>query len=401
MPKIAPFRATLPAEGLESQVVIDSNVSLSKDELFLKLEENPFSYYHIFKPQTHFGDESTLEQAYAFGRNYFKQLKEQGVLVKEKDPALYVYQIITTEHNSFLGLISTVDINDYEHGAIKKHENTLTEKQHKLFKHIEITGFIGEPVLLAYPSSGAINKILHSYIETRPDKAFEYNENRHKLWKIQELSQIETLIQEFAKVEAFYIADGHHRTASVYQFVKEKGLPPFNMLTYLVSDEQLKIYPFYRLFTGQSMIDVQDVLEKLKVNFDISESAEKDKLAADEFLMIMHDKTLKLKLKSEFDLDAMRISERLNVSLLEELILKPIFHVQDSRDDKRLTFLSGKVSLKEVEAKVQRGDVTVAFAMAPISAEDIFEVSDKNLTMPPKSTYVEPKLLSGSVILEF
>ncbi|MBX2986055.1 MAG: DUF1015 domain-containing protein [Bacteroidia bacterium] len=401
MPKIAPFRATFPAEGLENQVAIDSNVSLTKDEISLKIQENPFSYYHIFKPQAHFAGENTLETSYGFGKHYFKHLKEMQVLVKEKEPALYVYQIINTDHTSFLGLISTVDIHDYESGVIKKHENTLTEKQAKLFKHIEITGFIGEPVLLTYPAQSDINKILHSYLETRPDIAFEYNENRHKYWKVQNPDTISKLQIEFGKVNAFYIADGHHRTASVSQYIKEKGLPSCSMLAFLVSDEQLRIYPFYRLFKSSSTIEYQEIIEKLNIHFDIVEASGNEPLGAHDFLVLFKDKTIKASLKSDFNLLNLSIADRLNVALLENLILKPIFNVQDSKTDSRLSFLSGKESIAKVRTKIEAGDVTVAFALAPLLAQDIFEVSDLNLIMPPKSTFVEPKLLSGSLIMEF
>ncbi|MCO6494743.1 MAG: DUF1015 domain-containing protein [Bacteroidetes bacterium] len=401
MPKIAPFRATFPAEGLENQVAIDSNVSLTKSELFLKLEENPFSYYHIFKPQTHFTEDNSLEKSYAFGKSYFKQLKEQQVLIKDKEPALYVYQIINKDHSSFLGLISTVDINDYENGVIKKHENTLTEKQTKLFKHIEITGFIGEPVLLTYPAKSKINKILHSYLETRPDIAFEYEGNRHKYWKIQNPNIIGELESAFLEVNAFYIADGHHRTASVYQYIKEKNLPDCSMLAYLVSDEQLRIYPFYRLFKSHAAIDTEDLIRKISQNFFVEESTGSETLLSNEFLILINKKTLKATLKPDYNLQNLSIADKLNVTLLENLILKPILNIQDSRIDSRLTFLSGKIGRDIVKNKVDSGEISLAFALAPLTAKDIFEVSDQQLIMPPKSTFVEPKLLSGSLIMEF
>ena len=403
MPKIASFKATFPAKGLESQVAVNTHLPITEAELTEHLEQNPFSYFHIFKPQFHFSTNDKTGKFFSYGRNYFKQLKDQKILVQDEKESIYIYKSTDKQGHSFIGVIANVDADDYEKGKIKKHENTLAEKEDLLVKHISETNLIGEPVLLTYASSGSVNALIEHYVKKEPDVSFEFNGNsKHEIWRVNDIEGITKFKQSFDEINAFYIADGHHRCASMYKFIKQNKLNSSSMLAYLISDEQMQISPFYRLLKLDQDYSIDQIKMQVSTYFNVLESeVNTDGLGEDEILMITSNKSYKLQLKPETLSNNGNPLDMLNVSFLEKLVLQPCFGVEDSRHDNRLTYQSGNVPVSKIIEKITSGEASIVFALAPLKAKDIFDVSDNELVMPPKSTFVEPKLLSGCLILEF
>lgn len=405
VPKIAPFKATRPAKGLENQVVVNSHLGPTATQLTAILEQNPFSYYHIFKPQFHFTQQKeTPAKYFSYGKSYFNQLKEQHVFVKDAESCLYVYRIKRSDSKSYLGVIALSDSHDYSCGVIKKHEKTLLEKEALLAKHIQLTGLIGEPVLLTHEPNASLQKVLNQVVQQQ-EPCCEFSDDQqmlHTLWSIADASIQNEIIALIAEVDALYIADGHHRCASMHRFIDEQGLSSTSMLSFLVSSDQLSIEPFHRLVNLNNPFNLADLVACLAADFDIRfVKSIPDSLGAFDFVLVQHEGLYHITPKKPevfLQLDAV---ERLNVSLLENRILKPCFGIEDSRNASNLNFVAGENSIQKALDFVQENPLHIAFILAPLKSENIFEVSDLNWAMPPKSTYIEPKLLSGMVILEF
>lgn len=404
MPKISPFKATFPAPGYEKLVAVNTHIHLTEAELTAHLESNPFSYLHIFKPQGHFAPHDKTGKFFSFGKNYYQQLKEQKVLVQEEKEAIYLYQIKQTDGSKFLGIIANVDAKDYAQNLIKKHENTLVAKEDLLVKHIAETNLIGEPVLLTYPASEEVSQVFKEQTQREPELSFETEDSSvHSFWKINQSDVILTLQKAFANVAAFYIADGHHRCASMYKYINQNDCGSCSMLAYLVSDEQMRIYPFYRTLALEHQPNWNHLLSILSTYFSVSivQEGSNWEVAQDEIGVITPDTHYILKLKPDYATGIHSVLDTLNVVILEKYVLQACFDVNDSRDDKRLSYVSGKVPFNKMKEACQNGEFSMFFVLAPLSPNAIFEVSDAGLTMPPKSTYVEPKMHSGAIILEF
>lgn len=401
MPKLSPFVATHANVGFYHLVAENTHLSLSTEQLTQRLEENPFSYLHIFKPQIHFNSNDKSGMFYSFGKNYYNQLKEQNVLIRDDKPAYYIYKQRFIDGLEFIGIVATAAASDYKNNTIKKHENTLVEKEILLEKHLDTTGIIGEPVLLTYKHSETIDSLVKKEISLSPTFEFEYiDKSIHAFWKVDSPETIQSITQAFSALDSFYIADGHHRCAAMARKIEHSNLEDCNMLCYLIPDNQLQILPFYRLLNLD--FDTKGLLNTLGEYFEI-EKIENPYLALQDkqlLLILPHDFFL-LSLKEEYFKDLVSILDNLNVSILENFIFKTYFNIEDSRLENKIEYISGKMPLDKIVDFVNRGEFKLAFSLSSLTTQDIVEISEAGLTMPPKSTYVEPKLLSGCLIHEF
>jgi uncharacterized protein (DUF1015 family) len=401
LPKLSPFVATHANEGFHHLVAENTHLSLSTEQLTQKLEENPFSYLHIFKPQIHFNSNDKSGMFYSFGKNYYNQLKEQGVLIKDKNTAYYIYKQKFIDGIEFVGIVATAAASDYRNDTIKKHENTLVEKEVLLEKHLDTTGLIGEPVLLTYKQTDSIDSIVHQIMQSSPTFEFEYNDKSiHTFWKVDSTDIIQGITQEFARVQSFYIADGHHRCAAMARKIEHSNLEDCNMLCYLIPDNQLRILPFYRLLNLE--FNTEELILSLGEYFEIEKVENPHiNLHDNQLLLVLPHAFYLLSLKESFSAGLVSVLDNLNVSILENFIFKTYFKVEDSRLENKIEYFSGKVPLDKIIDLVNRGEFKLAFSLSSLTTQDIVEISEAGLTMPPKSTYVEPKLLSGCLIHEF
>ena len=314
---------------------------------------------------------------------------------------------MATENNVFTGIIAATSVDDYLNGNIKIHEQTITKREEMFKGYLQTTGFNAEPVLLTYKDNENINFIIKKTIKERSEYEFTTtNKVLHKLWKIGEKEHIENIISEFKKTDAMYIADGHHRSASsslLCQNIRKEN-PNYNpednfnfFMSYLIPESEVNIINFNRLIKHTNGLTTNELICKIEENYTVSEKGKdmysptlKDEismyLGGDWYSLIAHPKQYN------------STSESLDPSILSKNILSSILGIIDEKTDENISFFDGTIPLKEIKNKVDIGEFSIAFILKSIPIESLKLVADNNEIMPPKSTYIQPKLRSGLTI---
>lgn len=380
-------------------------------ELTAQLEYNPFSFLHIINPGYKFQREITGKKRYQLVKNRYLEFKEAKILIRDENPCYYFYKIVTRK-SSFSGIIAAASVQDYEDNIIKKHEDTIANRETLFKDYLNVVGFNTEPVLLTYPDSEVINSLIKQAMKSFPEYEFStYNKETHYLWKICEPQVVNKIKAEFEQMQNLYIADGHHRSASSALLAKESkeanpnhtGEEPYNyFMSFLIAESNLKIHEFTRLITDLNGLTKEEFLMQLDESFRIENRGIEvySPSKKHHFNMYLDGEFYSLYLRKtnyEFT-DSL---STLDPYILYEKILKPILRIEDLRNDNRIAYIHGKNDLIEIKAKVDSRKFAVGFGMLPLTIEEIKQVADEGLTMPPKSTYIEPKLRSGITIYEF
>ncbi|OFY93243.1 MAG: hypothetical protein A3K10_00655, partial [Bacteroidetes bacterium RIFCSPLOWO2_12_FULL_31_6] len=296
----------------------------------------------------------------------------------------------------------------YFNGVIKIHEQTLTDREEKLMHYLEVCDFNAEPVLFSYPNDNVIDELTAKSIQTEPVYDFTTTDRvRHKLWLVNDSKIVSTIQERFSKIPAVYIADGHHRSASsglLGKMRREKnpnytGKEPYNYyLGVFFPETQLKIFDFNRVVRDLNDLSVSDFIKKLSEKFTIEEKEELYKPSKKHnFSMYLEGKWYSLDAKKEIVHNEEPVGS-LDASILTEHILSPILNVHDLKTDKRIGFVSGIKGMKELKHQVDKWNFKVAFGLYPVEMEQLKHIADTNNIMPPKTTWVEPKMRSGLVI---
>jgi len=404
MISLKPFRAFRPPRDKAYLVATRSYVSYSEDELDDKLNNNPFSFMHVINPREGRGLKPGPEK-YQHVKDRFAEWCEDEIFFQEKEDSYYLYSQLK-DGNEYIGIIAAVSVEDYIQGRVKKHENTLVAREEMFTDYLEQTGFNAEPVLLIYHDDFQLNQLFARYIEQRAEYEFTSTDKvYHRLWPINKSSDIELITASFAKQEALYIADGHHRSASSARLADraaKSGNPESSaqyFMAFLIGEEQMKIYDFNRLVKGDGSKKPQQILSELEQGFNIEpkhqETFRPQKLH--EIGMYLEGEWFKLSPKMG-SFDPSDPVGHLDAEILSRNILDPVFGIRDLKSDNRVDFAPGTLGLDFLERKVNSGEFQVAFCLFPVSVEQIKQVSDEGKTMPPKSTYIEPKLRSGLTI---
>ncbi len=405
MPKITPFSAVRPLSDHTDKVMINAHIPRTNEEVAAILEENPFSYLHIFKPHLHFStDVKAKGKFFKYGRNYYHQLKEQGVLIKDSTPSFYIYQI-TDKEASYRGVVALVSKLDYDQYRIKKHEHTIVEKEAMLAQHISDTGIIGEPVLLTHHKNKGLQQYLDGLLPqlTPQTDLVLIDGSRHQIWIVDLPEHQQALQDYYQQLDAFYIADGHHRCASMSKFIHDHQLPDDHMLAFIVSEESLRIFPFFRCVKQVVIPSKEQVSLSLSPYFNVLETQSHSCESLEHDQMLMKTATYELLLQKKSSIERqVDPASQINVSQLERYVLSPLLDIQDTRNNQHISFVSGKDGDGSVQDFLQKHPSDgIVFCLPPVTTREIFAVSDDASVMPPKSTYVEPKLFSGLFILEF
>lgn len=404
MISLKPFRAYRPPRDKAYLVATRSYVSYNEAELEDKLKNNPFSFMHVINPREG-RDLHPGKEKYQHVKDYFKRWCEEEIFFQDEQESFYLYSQVK-DGNEYIGIIAAVSVADYLKGRIKKHENTLSAREEMFTDYLETTGFNAEPVLLIYQDDFRLNQLFARYIETRAEYEFTSTDKvYHRLWPISTPRDIEVIEEQFATQEALYIADGHHRSASsalLAQRLEAQGEMEGShhyFMAFLIGEEQMKIYDFNRLVKNDSGKSKSQILAELEQTFHIEpkhqETFHPQKLH--ELGMYMAGEWFKLspRMGSFNPSDAVG---HLDAEILSRNILDPIFHIKDLKSDNRVDFAPGTYGLEYLEAAVNKGKFDLAFSLFPVSMEQIKQVSDQGKIMPPKSTYIEPKLRSGLII---
>ena len=404
---VRPFKAIRPTRDKANLVATRSYLSYSDETLKEKLEHNPFTFLHIINPD--YKDKIKQKGINKFNavKAKFNDFKEAGLFITEDAETFYIYQQ-KNENHTFEGIIGATAVADYLNGNIKKHEHTLTLREEMFKSYLDTTGFNAEPVLLSYPKVPRINELMSAYMAQRPEYEFtSTNKVLHNLWLIDSQADIEEIQQLFENVDNLYIADGHHRSASsalLCQNSREAtenwtGAESFNFfMSYLVDDEQMCIYDFNRMVSNLNNLSVDSFIAQVSKVYDLSKMNSPLKpVRKDEIAMYIEGVWYSLLAKAG-TFNASHCVEHLDPAILSKNILEPILGIQDIRNDKRIGFMDGKKGLPGLAASVDSGEYAVAFALKPITFKQLKAVADQGEIMPPKSTYIEPKLRSGLTI---
>lgn len=407
MIRIKPFAAIRPPRDKAYLVATRSYLSYSEEELSDKLRNNPYTFLHVINPPEGQGL-APGRQKYQAVRRQFERGLQDGVFRKDDKPAYYLYRQVK-DGNEYIGLIAAVAVEDYLQGRIKKHENTLTQRELMFTDYLEETGFNAEPVLLSYRDDLRLAQLFASYLGQRAEYEFTSTDRvLHKMWVIDDATDCNRLSQIFAEQEALYIADGHHRCASsalLAQRLEKKGGRNGDrhryFMAFLIGEEQMKIFDFNRLLKNKPQKSPQEILAALRKNFIVqkrgSSPVKPEKIH--EIGMYLANQWYKLVARSG-SFDPRDPVGHLDAEILSRNVLDRVFSIGDLRNDSRVGFLPGTEGLEGLVNQVQSGLYDLAFALHPVTMEQIKQVSDVGAIMPPKSTYIEPKLRSGLTIYQ-
>jgi uncharacterized protein (DUF1015 family) len=405
MATIKSFCAVRPTRDKAHLVATRPYYTYKKHIMDAKLEENPFTFMHIINPEYGLSDKTAPNSSERFGkvRDKFNEFIEDGILQQDAEPALYVYKQ-TKKGREYLGVIAGASVAEYENDLIKKHEATLTSREEVFVNYLEITGFNAEPVLLSHQPSLALNHLLEKVCEARPEYEFSTTDYvKHELWIVTgELEQ--QIHQAFAAIPVSYIADGHHRSASsaiLGQRYREKGCSPTHysqfFLAFFMDETKLDILPFHRVAKDLNGLDADTFLEALRMNFYTRKIDYQEPKSPHELVMYIEDQWYSLVCKPEIVDDTHPVNQ-LDAQLLTDYILAPLLDIKDLKTSDRIKFISGEEGVQSVIDEVNNYTNAVGFILSPITMNQVKAVADAHLIMPPKSTWVEPKLRSGLTI---
>jgi uncharacterized protein (DUF1015 family) len=402
------FKAIRPTRDKAYLVASRSYLTYSEETLREKLLNNPYTFLHIINPEYSLNTR-ILEGTKKFEkvRDKYNEFLMEGTLVADKKECLYIYQQVKLG-KTYTGIIAASAVDDYLNGVIKIHEQTISNREEMFTNYLHCTGFNAEPVLLTYPKVTAINKIIESYLIQRPEYEFtSTNKVLHNLWLVQDEKNIQQLQTLFEDVAHVYIADGHHRTASSALLCKSRRASTealdsngaYNyFMSFLIDDEQLSIFDFNRLLTDLNGNSVAQYILGIRKSYKVTKLDNKRNPKHKDEICMYLDKSWYGLVALEGSFKASDTVECLDPDILSKNILHPLHGIKDIRNDKRIHFLDGQQGLEGLERAVDSGKFRVAFALKPITVAQLKSVADDNRIMPPKSTFIEPKLRSGLTI---
>ncbi len=409
MAKIIPFKAIRAPRHLAHLVVTRPYYTYSKNVMDAKLESNTYSFLHIINPEFGLSERHEPNSTARFVKVYdkFQEFLRDGYLIKDETPLLYVYRQ-TLGSKSYTGLICGADVKEYDQDKIKKHESTLTSREEVFVKYLEITGFNAEPVLMSHQPHPGIRRILNEICLNRPEYEFSTTDSiKHELWLAEGKTQ-ESLIAAYNELDNLYIADGHHRSASSSRLAAlrreqnncDGNDPSQYFLSFLIDEEELDIFPFHRVVKDLNGLTFPDFVKRIELNFNITPTQLETPTSEQEIVLVHQNERYLLSVK-EGAVDFTHPISGLSTQYLTDLILSPILDIQDQKTSDRIEFVSGFQGVSPTLNKLNKHTQGVAFILYPISMKQVRIVADEHLIMPPKSTWVEPKLRSGMTIYSF
>ncbi len=407
MAKVKPFKAYRPTKELISKVAALPYDVYSSAEAREIVKDNPLSFLNIDRAETQFpeGYDMYSKEVYEKARDLLWNEIEDGVFVQDTDEYYYIYEQ-TMNGRTQTGIVGLSSIDDYLSGVIKKHENTREDKEIDRINHVDTCNAQTGPIFLCYRNDDRITQILNKTKESVPVYDFVSEGNvLSRVWIIDQKDDIDAVSKAFSEMEHTYIADGHHRCASAVKVGLKRRESSASQdhdqeydffLSVLFPDKELQIMDYNRVVKDLNGLRPDLFLARLKEKFVVTESdvpVRPDKKG--NFGMYLDEKWYILEATSDIiDID---VVEGLDVSILQNEVLYPILGIKDPRTDKRIDFIGGIRGLDELEQRCHE-DMRVAFYMHPTSIDELFAVADQGRLMPPKSTWFEPKLLSGMFI---
>ena len=405
---IRPFHGLRPAAGRGADVVAPPYDVLNTQEAIERTNGRPWSFLHISRPEIDLAEGTNPYDAsvYVKARENLDKMIDAGVLVKDDKASYYAYRLIMNGHEQ-IGLVAAASVADYDTNRIRKHEFTRPMKEDDRVRQIDAVNGQTGPVLLAYPNAPVVDEILKAATAGEPDMQTTADDGvDHALWVISDDAIIQQLTDAFDAMNAIYIADGHHRSASASRIcatrkkvnAEHTGDEPYNhFLSVIFPHHQMQIFDYNRVIKDLNGLSEADLLEKIAEKFTIKacDSAYKPTQAA-EYGMYLGGKWYKLQLQTSLIPQDDPVA-RLDISLLADHLIEPLLGIADQRTDTRIDFVGGIRGLEGLEKRVDSGEMAIAFSIYATTMEDLMSVADANEVMPPKSTWFEPKLADGII----
>ncbi len=409
MANIRPFQAYRPRKGMESLVAALPYDVFSREEAKEEVKGNPFSFLRIDRAETQFDDSVSTydDRVYAKAAELLQSQIAAGIFVQDDRPCFYLYEQIMAGRAQ-TGLVACASIDDYLNNVIKKHENTRADKEVDRIRHVDTCNAQTGPIFLCYRNHAVIDGIAARTMESEPVCDFTSGDRiRNRVWIISDPEDVSAIRKAFAEIDSIYIADGHHRSASAVRVGLKRreenpdytGEEEFNyFLSVLFPQNQLMIMDYNRVVKTLGSYTAETFLEALSRVYEIGPARKEQArpAAKGEVGLYLEGSWYLMKIREEFKSDDP--VEGLDVALLQKYVLLDLLGIEDPKTDQRIAFVGGIRGLDELERRVDRGKAKAAFAMYPTSIQELFDVADAGRLMPPKSTWFEPKLLSGLFI---
>jgi len=412
MAKIIPFKAVRPTRDKVSLVASRSYQTYTQQEREARLDYNPFSFLHIVNPGYKYEKQITGKERYTLVKNRYSEFKENNIFVQDKSPCYYIYKIVNRYGNIFSGIIAAASVEDYKNDIIKKHESTIEYRENIFKDYLKTVGFNAEPILLTYPDNSNIKNLILKAQLVRAEFEFTTTyKDTHYLWLIEDSQTIEIIKKEFEAMTTIYIADGHHRLASSSLLAKDlkskdkkqKPEASYNFfMSYLIPESDLIIYEFNRMIKDLNGLSKEEFLIKLDTIYRIENRGSNlyKPTKKHHFSMYLDGEFYSLYLRKANYLFKNSL-DKLDTQVLYKTILEPILGISDLRNNKRIEYSHGKNSLVNIKSAIDNNEFVVGFGLVPVSINEMKTIANEGLTMPPKSTFIEPKLRSGITIYEF
>ncbi|WP_373708005.1 DUF1015 domain-containing protein [Kaistella sp.] len=411
MPIFKPFRGVRPSEDFVDIFPTHPLDNYSKDEITKKAQIDS-SYIQMVKPYV-VSKSKDVDRNLRKIRTNFEELVDGRTLVQDNS-SYYLYQQILPNKSVFRGLLGLVSVEDFWNGKIKKHESTLTYRKEKLAYYLDKVNIQAEPALLTYMANPKVEMLMNHEEKNVPVLNYlDDNGTRHKIWKIDNRLKMFQFKEVLEQIDSFYIADGHHRIGSTALNAKNQkdknkkhtGTELYNyVFSFVVSNQSIKIHDYNRLLEDLNGLNEKKFIEKIEENFLIHEKGEEAYYPSQKFHISMYlgGKFYSLHVKHELRKQQSEMND-LDHLLLENYIFKDILGIEDPKTTEKITYIKGTSSIEginTIKESVDSGKFKVGFGIYPVSFNDLIKVSDNKTIMPPKCTYIEPKLVTALVMYD-
>ncbi len=407
---LKPFKGIRPKPELATKVASRPYDVLNSQEAKKEAEGNPFSFYHVIKPEIDLPENVDIHstQVYEKAKSNFEKLFKDAMIQEDK-PAYYIYAQTMFGKTQY-GLVAGAAVTDYENNIIKKHELTRPDKEEDRMNHVRTANINAGPVFFAYKDNDTIDAIVAEKTSEKPEYDFTSNDDvRHQMWVVKDEAVVEKIEKTFAEeVEYIYVADGHHRTAAASLVGKERreqnpnhtGNEEYNFfLSVNFPASQLTIIDYNRVVKDLNGLSDDDFIKRLEESFDIENKGANEFKPSKlhEFSMYISGNWYKMTAKKGTYKENDPVGV-LDVTILTDQVLSPHLNIKDLRRSERIEFVGGIRGLGELKNRVDAGEMKVAFALFPVSMNQLMDIADNDLIMPPKVTWFEPKLRSGLIV---
>lgn len=402
------FKAFRPEKSKQSLIPALPYDVMNSDEARKEVEGKPYSFLHIDKAEIDLpiGTDPYSKEVYEKAKENLENLEKSGALIQDSKSCFYIYKQVMNGRSQ-TGIVGCASIDDYMNNVIKKHEHTLAKKEQDRINHVDICNANTGPIFLTYRKNDTITNTVNDWMkDNEPVYDFVSDGVTQTVWVIDNDDTIKLIGDEFGKIDAMYIADGHHRCASAVKVGQKRreanpnytGDEEFNFfLSVAFPDDELEIMDYNRVVKDLNGMTSDEFIKAVSNDFEVEKvDCQCKPSERHTFGMFLDNQWYKLTAKSDI-INENDPVERLDVSILQNNLLSPVLGIDDPKTNERIDFIGGIRGLNELERRC-REDMKLAFAMYPTSIDDLMSIADADLIMPPKSTWFEPKLLSGIFI---